>query len=265
MTEFNLVPSKYNADSDIMTMTITAKELTHQSGYPRGNEAIKTGKYSRAVWKFVSPVEIADNVVHSWEEYESIATRLAQTTANIQKSIGSVKQAASAGNTALSQAITSVESGNASIDATTSLLRQASATAASQELTGLLNYRIDSTLIYKNSRRREFSFTFPLMAYDNNLTEKRIYDAIRELQKLSCPEMDNNDNIKIRFPAVFHIRTNPSPLIKINHAALTAVQANWRTPFKRGLSMYTELVLTFQDIEPLYRRSFERGGIVRVS
>ena len=94
---------------------------------------------------------------------------------------------------------------------------------SNQNLVGLLNYRVDSPLVYKNSKRREYSLTFQLGVSDGKTDEVTLYKAVRELEKLSCPELESG-MVNISFPAVFSIKTIPVPLININYAALTGVQ-----------------------------------------
>lgn len=263
MADFDLIPTIYNADSDILILDIKAKELTKLSGYPRGKNAIESSG-QRASWKLMAPNEIMDEANHTWEPFESIATRLAQTTANIHKTLSTAKQLQKAGSQAVQGTSDALQSDEKSIGAMRQMISSAAYTAAGQELTGLLNYRVDSSLIYKDSDRRRYTFSFELGAYDSKLNEKTIFEAVRELQKLSCPQMDGG-MIKIKFPAVFTITTLPVPFIKINYAALTSVQPTWSQPYKNGYPTRVSLQLTFQDILPLYQKSFEQGGIVRTS
>jgi hypothetical protein len=118
-----------------------------------------------------------------------------------------------------------LQGGDVSIEAMKSVIRRGVGVAMGQDLASMMNYRIDTPLLYKDSARRQFSLTFELGAYDKKVHRVKIFAAIRKLQELSCPEMAD-DFIRIQFPAIFSVRTVPSPLIKINHAALQAVQTN---------------------------------------
>ncbi|MFW6002449.1 MAG: hypothetical protein ACOCQD_03835 [archaeon] len=88
---------------------------------------------------------------------------------------------------------------------------------------GILNYRVDSPLVYKNSQRREYTLTFPIGSYDTKTNEMQIYNTIKELERLSCPEM-RGEMIRIKFPSIFTVRTSPVSIINIRKAALVAVQ-----------------------------------------
>jgi hypothetical protein len=91
--------------------------------------------------------------------------------------------------------------------------------------TNVPQYKIDSSLVYQNTQRREYSLTFTFAQFtESNIDLKsKLFDPIRELEKLSCPLL-TDDLISIKFPAVFRVYTSPSNIIKINYAALTSVQ-----------------------------------------
>jgi len=91
-----------------------------------------------------------------------------------------------------------------------------------------------------------------------------IYKPILELKKLSCPQVAG-DIIDIKFPAIFSLTSRPSSIIKVNHAALNGVQIVWKAPFIDGYATQGDIQLTFTDMEPLYSKSFEQGGIIKTS
>lgn len=255
MANYDLIPSHFDTlFSDVLTLNIRAKKLTTLNGFTRGADAIAADD-KRTTWRFLAPMEINEDITNNWEEYESIATKLAQKTADITRQVAVAK---GIGKGVL-QGTTDIASGHANV-------KQAIGKAmggANQNLVGLLNYRVDSPLVYKDTKRREYSLMFQLGVSDHKTNEVNIFNAIRELEKLSCPELIDETMINIDFPAVFNIRTDPVPIIKINYAALTGVQPVWKGPYRNGYPMFVDLSLTFTDIQPLYRRSFEQGGIVR--
>jgi len=257
----NLIPI-HLSDKDILSMSIVAKEITTQSGYVRGNNTpIGTSKIND--WLFLAPNEISENVVHTWEEYESIATRLAQQAANLYKVSKIGDQAVRSAEDKISRALEGIPEGQQTIDSRSGLLRGAQE-IGEINLVDSMGWRVDSPLVYRDSNRREYTFTFSLAHYDNNTTAEDIFKAIRELQELSCPEMEEDSAILIKFPACFEIKTEPLPFIHIEYAALTAVQPTWKSPYRNGYPIHTDLTLTFKDIAPLYRDSFGEGSLVRV-
>ena len=253
MGDWNLVPQVYMASDDYLRLNVTARELTGLSGYPRGNP-VQTGRGMRETWTFLAPEEIAEDITHDWEEYESPATRLAQMVGDVKKAVGTGKQAVQQSE----EKIESVKTGNSSFSSLQSMLSKAAKGASGIQLagggSGILNYKVDSTLVYKNSRRKQYNLSIPLISYDKNTSEENIYGAIKRLEQLSCPEMLDG-MVHMKFPAVFTIRTAPTDLIYIKDAALTAVQPTWKQPYKNGLSINVDLQLTFIDIRPLYRSS----------
>jgi len=254
MAKYNLIPSHFSEESDILTVNIKSKKLTTLQGFTRGVDAIESTQGKRSEWKFLAPMEINEDITNNWEEYESMATKLAQKTADISRQVAVAK---GIGESVL-KGTTDVAKGHTDVKGA---LRTAMS-GANQNLVGLLDYRVDSPLVYKNSKRREYTLMFQLGVSDENTNEVNIFNAIRELEKLSCPELDG-EMINIDFPAIFNIRTDPVPIIKINYAALTGVQPVWKGPYRNGYPMFVDLSLTFTDIQPLYRKSFEQGGIVR--
>lgn len=85
-------------------------------------------------------------------------------------------------------------------------------------------HKVDASLTYQNSKRREYALTFNLAITPGNPDpEKSVFTPIRKLEELSCAVVENN-LIGLQFPAIFRITTTPGSIIKINHAAMTAVQ-----------------------------------------
>lgn len=249
MAKHDLVPEHFDANlNDVLILNIIAKKLEHLSGYPRGQDQIGTGG-TRSSWRFLAPNEISETLNHEWEEYESISTRIAQSTATASKAASVSGQLGVAAKDAAS--LVSSKGGNIGSDEGIT-----KGSMPSQELTGMLNYRIDSTLIYKNTQRREYTFSLELKTYSEKTKEDNIFKAIRELQELSCPSSVDDTFIKIKWPSVFKIETSPIPLIYIEYAALTSVQPTWSWPFKKGYSRNVSLDLTFTDIKPVYEETY---------
>jgi len=107
-------------------------------------------------------------------------------------------------------------------------------------------------LVYKDSKRKEYSFTIEFGWWRNTDPEEQIFKPIRELEKWTCAEMED-DFTKINFPAIFDIRTVNSNLIHIKYGAITSVQPTWMSPYINGYPSKVSLTISFQDMEPLYR------------
>lgn len=191
-----------------------------------GTESASIGE----TFKFLAPMEISETINHSWEPYESIESRISQMLAKEQKGYKEGAQ--------VLQSITESKSLlNTNIGAVDSV-------------------RIDSPLQYKNSMRREYTFTFELMA---NTSKTSILNVVKKLESFSCPEFLGFDNNKgtsfaIEMPYVFSVRTEPSGIINMRNSVLLAVQPTYIGPFHNGKEpTKCNLTLTFKEYEPLYR------------
>lgn len=247
---FDLVPQHFDANlNDVLILNITAKSLEHQSGYPRGQDAIGAGG-TRATWRMMAPNEVSSNLVHEWSEYESIATRIAQLSGELQKGVSAGKQLYSGAK----EGAEMIKSGGGSVKFT-----EAVRSAGNQELTSMLNFRVDSALVYRNTQRREYTLNLELKTCDSKTNEGTLNAAVRKFEELSCPEAKGG-HIKIEWPSIFRVETTPYPLIFIEYAALTAVQPVYKWPYVGGMSRNIELQLTFMDIKPVYASTYQRGN-----
>jgi len=256
-----VLPKTHQDKKDMLWLNLIAMDLDSQKAYARGGNPIKTGA-RLGEWKILAPKDIQESISHDWGEYESLATRVAQKAGNLKKATVEGKSIWNATKTAIIEGKNQQSKGNFLPE---QLINQTASALASVEAT---KYKIDSAMVYQNSKKREYSLSFVLAQFpsnnksDSSSNYDSIFYPIRELQKLSCAQLGSG-LISLSFPAIFKIYTTPSKIININHAALISVQPTWRAPFKDGYPTVCELQLTFIDIEPLYRKSFEFGGIVK--
>lgn len=249
--ETYVIPEMYENRRDLLWVNFIAKEMLEQKAYARGSSQIATGEILGA-WKLLSSREIVESVSHEWSEYESIGSRLSQKVGEIKtgiKELGALKSGA--------------------IKGAGEFITGSPESAARAFATGLTSstvpkWKVDTSLVYKDSKRLEYSMTFHLAQTPGKSSYTGVYKPVRKLEELSCASLAG-DFIGINFPAVFRIFTSPSDIINIRYAALTAVQPTWRAPYKNGYPMSCELQLTFVDIEPLYKKTFEGKGRVRTS
>ena len=117
--------------------------------------------------------------------------------------------------------------------------------------------KVDSSLVYQQTQRREWSMTFELaQVYGDAHPSQSVFEPIQRLQSLSCPEFDSN-LVSIKWPAIFQVSSSPSNIIQCRYAVLTAVQPSFHGPYKDGFPTSCSLVLSWTDLEPLYRSSFK--------
>jgi len=265
---FGLIPKQLK-QSQMPFLCIRDYKITSQSGNPRGNDSIGTerGDYE---WWFVLPNELMENTTHTWEEYESMATRLSQKIATLHHGASQMKQ--------MGQNLTNISGKGGSNPA--EWLERNAHMLTDTELANTLNYRVDSALMYKNSNRREITFSFQLADYfldGGDITgygSEYMYRAIRKLQELSCPA-STGGVYRLEFPRIFEIETTgqeitENPMVWIKFAALTAVQPTWKNPYSGPTfdAIYptqVDLQLTFKDMKPMFRHNFNTGGLVETS
>jgi len=254
--EYNLIPSFF---PNIHKVKFVSKKILKQHAYARGSNAIRTDYGDRTSWVLPLPEEVTIQISHTWDNYESIASRLASKVADVHTAIADfqgLKGAASGAYSSVSAADDTI-SVNAAIGA-------ARAAAAGAQTTEVPAYRVDSSLVYKDSSRREFTFSITLIDSIGD-PYNTLFKPITELMKLSCPEMQDGDLIGINFPNIFEIYSVGSDLVKINNAALTSIMPVWKPPYINNYPTVCELTLNVRDIEPLFRRSFDQGGIIRTN
>lgn len=254
--EYNLIPSFF---PNVNKVKFVSKKILKQQAYARGSNALKTDYGDRTSWVFPLPEEVTIQISHTWDNYESIASRLASKVADVHTAIADFQGLKGAASGAFSSVKGSDES--MSVNATIGAARAAAQGAQATEVPA---YRVDSSLVYKDTSRREFTFSITLVDSIGD-PYNTLFKPITELMKLSCPEMQDGDLIGINFPFIFEVYSIGSDLVKINNAALTSIMPVWKAPYIGNYPTVCELTLNIRDIEPLFRRSFDQGGIIRTS
>lgn len=229
---------------------LSVKEIKSQSSYGRSNSTESSVK-SQSIgeyFKFIAPPELQEQIGHSWDTYESIGQRVAETGMKFNRTmhegkqtVGALKQAASAGS--ISEGGEKLVSG----------------------LTGMpIKWnRIDSAITYVGSDRRKLNFATTLTAYNDPANE--VLGIVKKLIQYSCPTQEEGSLVAVKPPYIFDISTkygnNYVDLLHIKNAALTAVQPTYFGPYIDGYPCKCELTLAFTEIDPLFRKSIESGGI----
>lgn len=133
---------------------------------------------------------------------------------------------------------------------------------------GKTAHKVDTPLVYSDSDRRKISFTVNLGVYDN--PEKDVMEPVKLLRTYSSPSLYGQTifETKVTMPNVFKVATvlgngRVIPLLNIQHAALTSVQPTFKGPYIKGFPSHCELTLTFQDMEPVSKESYDKITINR--
>lgn len=204
------------------------------------------------VFKFLAPNDIQENIGHTWEEYESVTSRLANKVAGASKLIQEAKSQAST----ISQGVKSAVA--AKKDYMGVMMREVAQGMAG---TPVPNRKIDAGMTYTTSERRRLSLAFTLI--DEGNPNFDIVDPINRLKRYSCA--DKTSLIHFSLPYVWEVYTEPQKFIHIKSAALVAVQPTFKGPFRNGLPSICEVQLDFLDLAPLYRATFEKTEKISIT
>jgi len=166
---------------------------------------------------FLAPMEMQDNINHTWEPHTNVMSRM--------KEIGALSE---------------------------------------QEFKmGTTRSKVDTALVYSDTDRRQIELMVYL-AYHGKGIEGEVLEPVRRLQRYSCPNLEQGGltGLQVENPTVFNINTVTGTneivnVINILHAALVSVQPSWKGPYIKGVPTYCELSLSFRDINPLSKQSFD--------
>lgn len=217
-------------------------------------------------FKFLAPLNLNENIVHHWEAYESVSSRLAQKVRSAVKLGAEVKGISNVfgENANLADMVKNTFS-NASLDEGAAIEQYIGKVYSAVPGTRIPPIKVDTPLYYTNSDRRQIVFEFQLfMESVPSITNPKdiLVKPIQELMKYSSPDLISDINIE--FPYMWSIETAPVDFIKYTTCALVGVQPTWNSPYIKGLPSSVNLQLTFMDMSPLYAGTIESGSIIRV-
>lgn len=217
----------FNFESpDVLLVKFTPYIVLNQSASNTTAQGIKKDRIGDEMI-FLVPSSYQEDVVHQWENYESLGT------AAVAKGATIVRQGS--------------DLGTATVD---EILRSGGGTAG---VGSVVTKKFDTPMAFKDSNRRTLNLTFALA--DQGDTYKDVFEPVRKLQLYSCAEKANGF-IDFDMPYIFTIESN-SDMIYIENAALQSVQPTWFGPYRGGYPTKCELTVNIQDIQPLYRSSFK--------
>lgn len=233
--------------------------------FSKGAGTIAAGpKDTNIEFKFLAPLNLNENIVHHWEAYESVASRLAQKVRSAVKLGSEATALLGAGSN-----INSVDSFKNIFQTTGSGEGQTIETYATKAYNAvpgskIPSIKVDTPLYYTNSDRRQIVLDFVLFHENIPGTSKEdvLINPIKELMKLSSPHLKSNINIE--FPYMWEIKTEPNEFLKYTTCALVGVQPTWNHPYVSHVPSSVNLQLTFMDMSPLYADTIEKGSIVNV-
>jgi hypothetical protein len=128
-------------------------------------------------------------------------------------------------------------------------------------------FKVDSPLNYQSSNRRNFTIAINLVWSGIGSIDSEVLKPILDFQGWSAPQTtgDLSGAIEaIELPFAFSVHTVNSSggivqMLNMEAGALTSVQSTYKSPFVQGKPTHADLFLTFTDIGPLTKKSFDKN------
>lgn len=277
---FGISPWSKGEESRSGSVWIRMKPKKILDQYSKGADAPITTADTKVTFEFLAPLSLNENIVHHWEAYESVASRLAQKARSLVKLTQELKAGQTAVGNYIGSKLREVEQqylSNDAKDKSTSSPKRAKESITVEGLVqkavasvpghSIPNFKVDTPMYYANSDRRQLILEFVLFneMRNNDLhPEKQLIEPIQMLMKFSSPDLINEGGITIDFPYMFEVSTHPVPFIDYKTCALIAVQPTWNSPYIKGYPSSCNLQLTFQDLSPLYAGTIQYGSLINV-
>jgi hypothetical protein len=277
---FGISPWSKGEESRSGSVWIRMKPKKILDQYSKGADAPISTVDTKVTFEFLAPLSLNENIVHHWEAYESVASRLAQKARSLVKLTREVKAGSSAIGSFIGAKMRELEQEylqpNAK-DKSTSSPKRAKQSITTEGLIdkavaavpghSILNKKVDTPMYYTNSDRRQLILEFVLfneMRNNDEHPEKQLIEPIQAMMKYSSPDLINEGGITIDFPYMWEVSSYPINFINYPTCALVAVQPTWNSPYVKGYPISCNLQLTFQDLSPLYAGTIQYGTIINV-
>jgi len=241
----------YNQETFKGTWVVfTAKQIKIVTAFVEDTGGIKIEDEEIETWRFLLPPQIQENVVHDWQPWETMASRMA----GLGKEYRQIYNDATALGNAIMSGIRNQSVGGA--------FKQLKSSSTK------INAKVDTPLVYEDSQRMQYQMTFNLVASDFGY---EIVEMVRRLEELSAPDRSKEfiEGTGLVLPCIFQVKTEApddiseindgaKPLLDFKACAITAVQPTYMQPYDGyGYPMRCELTIEFKDVEPLYRDKFQ--------
>jgi len=250
-------------DYGVVWIKMSAFKIKSQQTMARGTDFLEVDRNtSLPTFQFIAPNDIIETTSHHWETYDSLVSRLGQKVAEVLKAVNEGK-GVGAGLKSFKENVVEIwndpnhTEGEGKIAHT--LNESLGATIRNSKV---YNFRLDTPLVYTGSERRSLELNFNLIEEGGGTAD--IIEPVKTLQALSCSVQTDN-LIGVDIPYVFSIETYPIPWINIKYAALKTVQPTFRGPFVGGLPSSCELLLSFESLEPLYRKQYDQDLSAKIT
>jgi len=215
---------------------------------------------------FLAPLSLNENIVHHWEAYESVASRIAQKVRSAVKLGAEGAALYQTGKQMINSEKIKRLFEARSADVGVSVENFVKEAWGNVHGSRIPKIKVDTPLYYTNSDRRQLVLEFQL--FHENIKarpEEVLVEPIQRMMKYSSPNLKSRGGVSIDFPYMWEVKTFPYEFIKYTTCALIGVQPTWNAPYvKGGVPSSVNLQLTFQDMSPLYRDTIEHGSVIRV-
>jgi hypothetical protein len=208
-------------------------------------------------WQFLAPESVMESLNHTWEPWETIASRLAGKGKEFQNMLSQA--------TSIIEAFKSSNAYGDGLDQTVSNLFK---NISGQEKP---NYKVDTPLVYENTERREWTMQFNLTSVDLS-TQTEMIEAVNWLRNYTLPVRNAKYyGLGIELPYIFevYIEGSDSFDVQTKYCAITSFQPTFLGPYIKYYNpnqtsestviepSRVELTLTFKEISPRYATTHE--------
>ena len=140
-----------SSDSKAVWFHLKPIKLEGQTTAGRGGSITVGG--SGPTFKFLAPLDMAENVTHTWEAYESVQSRLAEKVRSVAKTTGEIEALGKSFSWDTAKSLASSTGVN-------DFMRN---TIAGLKGSAVPKMKIDTPLVYASSNRRNWIFNFNLV------------------------------------------------------------------------------------------------------
>jgi len=232
---------------DYVWFSIQVRKIDTQPAVFTGSKNIVLTSDIIETYEFLAPQQLTENIGHDWQPYETIGSRIGDVGAKYYNTVKQATEHASGPINGIVDWLSSLTKTQKEGSTTTSNNNY------SPNVTPNTIAKVDTPLVYTDTRRREYTWSFEMMAYTGSTG---IVECVKSLINFSCTKF-NPSTITMDIPYVFMITTKPSGFFTIGPAALTAVQPNYIAPYNINNNAVEptkcELSLTFTELKPLYK------------
>ncbi len=229
MTTYPIVADPFGLKGDTLWIRIMFKKVTNMTMNTKGGASnITTELIKDAEMRLLAPMDIQENISHTWENAENMISRFNEL-------IASGKKAVTETGTVIGESKNGIQNIN--------IIKQH-------------GIKVDHPLVYKESTPREYSMLFQFA--DQGDTKSDVFDPVNTFRKYSSASIKSDFNIE--FPYVCSFQSENSDLININNAAIVGIQPQYYGPYRDGYPTKCDLQLTVRDLSPLYRSSWSKGS-----